>query len=474
MDKLIYTSKKSPSINIDISRFQNKPLQKKTSYVGGDRLKFRVPGNMANTFLDNNYGLMLKGKINLQTISTDAVVSTFDLVLDKPGAASCIKDIYINIGGVTIPYEAYNINQCNISDLESNPLYRANTGLLLEGTTAYAEGTKLQVRRQADGSVSDENAPKSILEFCIPLHTILSTDQLIPLFGSAPIEIEIVLEDAGKIGAYQYTQTDGPDKTITNDIVTYTDIELQGQYIIFSDQAFNAINNMHGGLYELHATNWYHSQDTIDAGTKQFVSQINATVSSMKRILICHRNSDLILSNGRTLAQGVSTESLSLGHHINDLKQWHIELDNVSYPNTPVKNMTGTTYGGPMFYELMNADDKFGVVSSGCSLGAPSGWSEAIEFSHAPFNLDQTATGTPYVETAHNIGSYLSGFNFEVMNHGKSRSMRDGLSTIGSDFNYHATFNTAATNDVVIDYFVQADVKLILDTRGSNVMTYIS
>lgn len=474
MDKLNYTSKKSPSINVDVSRFQNEPLQKKTSYVGGDRITFRIPGNMANSFLDSKYGLHLKGKVNLNSV-TNAVSSQFYLALDKPGVASCINAINIKMGGVTIPYDNYNINQCNISDLESNPLYRGNQGLLLEGTTSFAEGTTLLFERNGSG---DQITPeKAILEFSLPLHTVLSTDQPIPLFGSSPIDIEIVFEEAAKIGAYQYDSVaGGDDQTIINSLVSYTEIELHGNYLIFSDQAMNEINAMHGGLYELHSTNWYHSTDTLPSGTTQFTSPISANVSSMKRILVSHRNSDLIMANNRTITEGVSSDSLSLGHHINDLKQWHFEIDGVSYPSNPVRNVNGTTTrGGGMFYELMNADDKFGIVSSGCSLGAPVGWSSAIQFSHAPFTLDQTADGSPFGGSiGYRVGSYLSGYNFEVMNHGKSRSMRDGMSTIGSTFDYHGIYNSSATNDVVVDYFVQADVKLVLDTRGSNVLTYIS
>jgi hypothetical protein len=471
MDKIDFRDKVSPSINVEKTKFIIDPRQKKSSYLGLETVSFRIPANMANTFLDTKTGLCLKGKINLLSITGNAS-SKLDLVLDKAGVASCISAINIKIGGVSMSYDGYNIAQCVFKDLESNSLYAGNQGLLLEGLKQNAQGITLEYEMNA--TPVQINAERAVFDFCLPLHTLLETDQPIPLFGSAPIDIDIVLEDASKIGAYQYVEG-GVNVVIENNGVNYTDLQLLGNYIMFSDQVMREIDNLHNGVYVLHSTAMYHSSDTIPTGATTFTSPIGVSVSSMKRVLVSHRDTGKILASGRTLTDGVSTESLSLGHRVNGLNNWNFEIDGVSYPTNPVRNINNTTtQGGGMFYELMNADDKYGVLSSSGSLAVNSGATDEVRCSVAPFTLDMTATGRPYGGVGFNVGSYITAYNFEVLNSGKSRSMRDGLSTVGSSFNYEGKFVTALPRDMRVDYFVQCDIKLVLDTKGSNVLTYLS
>ena len=49
-----------------------------------------------------------------------------------------------------------------------------------------------------------------------------------------------------------------------------------------------------------------------------------------------------------------------------------------------------------------------------------------------------------------NVGSYITGYNFEVVNQHKARDMRDGISTTGSNMNYQGQFTTALTRDAVL------------------------
>jgi len=474
MNKIDFRDKVSPSINVEKTKFIIDPRQKKSSYLGLETVSFRIPANMANTFLDTKTGLCLKGKINLLDIVGNAT-SRMDLVLDKAGVASCISSINIKIGGVSMSYNNYNIAQCIFKDLESNSLYCGNQGLLLEGLKQQAEGITLEY--ELDAQSAQVNPEKAVFDFCLPLHTLLETDQPIPLFGSAPIDIDIVLEDTCKIGAYQYTEAALPAGTVNieNDNVNFTDLQLLGNYIMFSDQVMREIDNLHNGVYVLHSTAMYHSSDTIPSNATTFSSSIGVSVSSMKRILVSHRDTGKILASGRTLAQGASTESLSLGHRVNGLNNWNFDIDGVSYPTNPVRNVNGTTtQGGGMFYELMNSDDKYGVLSSSGSLAVSSGSTNDVRCSVVPFTLNMTSSGTPYGGSGYNVGSYITGYNFEVLNHGKSRSMRDGLSTTGSSFNYEGKFVTALPRDMRVDYFIQADIKLVLDTKGSNVLTYLS
>ena len=471
MDKLYFVDKVSPSINVEKQRFRNFPRQKKTVYLGNELISFRIAGNMANTFLDPKFGLNLKGKLNLLSISAGAN-SSFNLVLDKAGVASGIKNITVKMGGVSVQYDEYAVLQCIMKDLESNTLYCANQGLLLEGLKQQAQGQTLAFTR--DGAGAQTLPERATLDFCLPLHTLLETDQPIPLFGSAPIEIDILLQDSSRLGAYQFVETNANNPNIDNTVCNYTELELLGNYIIFSDQVMAEINRLHGGVYELHSTNWYHAGDTIPSGQTTFSSNVPISVSSMKRILVSHRDSGKILPTSRALTEGASTESLSLGHRVNQLKQWNFEIDSVSYPTNTVRNVNGTTMvGGPMFYELLNADDKFGSLGSSGSFCCGSGASDQIQVSRTPFTLTQTSSGVPY-GAGFNVGSYITGYNFEVVNQHKARDMRDGISTTGSNMNYQGQFTTALTRDAVIDFYVQCDVKLVLDTNGSNVITYIS
>ena len=259
MDKLYFVDKVSPSINVEKQRFRNFPRQKKTVYLGNELISFRIAGNMANTFLDPKFGLNLKGKLNLLSISAGAN-SSFNLVLDKAGVASGIKNITVKMGGVSVQYDEYAVLQCIMKDLESNTLYCANQGLLLEGLKQQAQGQTLAFTR--DGAGAQTLPERATLDFCLPLHTLLETDQPIPLFGSAPIEIDILLQDSSRLGAYQFVETNANNPNIDNTVCNYTELELLGNYIIFSDQVMAEINRLHGGVYELHATNWYHAGDT--------------------------------------------------------------------------------------------------------------------------------------------------------------------------------------------------------------------
>ena len=62
--------------------------------------------------------------------------------------------------------------------------------------------------------------------------------------------------------------------------------------------------------------------------------------------------------------------------------------------------------------------------------------------------------------------------NFEVLNFNRSAHLLDGLDTKGEDLYYIANMTTALPRDLRLDFFVNHDTQIVLNTKGSNVFEY--
>jgi hypothetical protein len=471
MDKLNFTEKQFPSLSAVRTKFELESKNKKTSFVGNDKAIFHIPGNMTNTFLDTASGLNLKFKINLGSV-TATNLSKFELALDKAGAFSCIKRMVIRQAGVTLTeIDNVNILACLMKSYEMNPLYCGNQGLLLEGLKQGAMGHVLEFERDDTGA--QINPQLAILDVCVPLNfnVLSSSSQNIPLFGKAPIEVELTFEIANKIGAYILSVAE--NIALSNSIVTYTEMSLNGYFIQISDQAMSMINETHGGIYKIMSSNWTTTQDTINSGVKSVSSNIPINVSSLNRLLAVHREADLIMNEGDSVTN-LSDYPLSLGHHIYpNIINYQIDIDGQKFPSLPVRrNANNTIYGDELIYELETADDNWNLFSGKSSFCARSGADDAFKYSPDAFLADFTSSGCPFGGVTSNVGSYASGYDFEVMNEGKSDIMYNGRSTVGSDMNYNVLMSASTATAMVIDYFGQHTVMMVLNTRGSGVFEY--
>jgi len=461
----------SPTVNR--VKFKKSPLQKKAIYNCGEKITFKLDGRQVNTQLDQKFGLHLRGRISIAS-PTDTALSKFELVLDKAGVSSCIKTLYQNMAGYSVVTQNYNLLACIMKDLETHPLYAGNDGLLLEGMTQKANGITLEYELDADSDLI--NPEKTYYDFCIPINfnALSNSKSNIPLVSQTSIDLDLILEDAWAVGAYKLVIGGGApveNVVIDNDnIVTFSDITLEGYNVVFSENVYRSIENLYGGVHRLPSTQWFHAQSIITTGSSGFSELIPISVSSMKRILVTHRDATKVKSNASTVASGTHTDTLSLGHHVNPIKEWQFSIDGQAFPSQPVRGWQDS------FYELMKADDKWGVITNSCSLTCQSGTNGTFDMSRIPFNLSMNSTGSPVDGADYDVGSYKTGYNFENMNHGVSAKMMDGYSTKDSDMYYTVTLTEPLPNDLIVDYFVQADVEYVLNMsrQGSKTFEYNS
>ena len=463
MSKFDFTPKKEPSFNVNKTRIDMTPVQKIANIPMNTSSTFRMYTQKDNTVFDSSFGLNLNGRLNLNSLTTE-VSSRFFMTLDKAGVSSLIKEINIKVGGYVIPVTGYNVLCCMMKDYETDPSYCGNSGTLLEGMSSSACGSVLEYERNGAGVLI--NPEKTYLNFSVPLaHNVISNCKSnFPLSGNGAIDIEIVWEEVGKIGAFKLTSATPVNETLLNSYVTLSNIQLSYDTLQLSSNVFNALANSNDGVFKLHSTNWFHSTDIISAGERGISSTISCGASSMKRVLTSHRDSTKVMGV-TNIVEGILTYPLSLGHRINTIKSYHYSVDTVHYPNIDVLKSS-------QMYSLLKADDVWGEASSNSSLCCDSGITENIHFSPEPFNLNMASTGVPI--PGYHVGSYISAHNFEVMNHGKSHIIMDGMSLVDSDFLYVCTLDASATDDVILDHFVQGDVELILNMKTNKVFEYYS
>jgi len=474
MAELDFRDKHKPSLNAVRTKFELESINKKTTYYGNDKLIFHIPSNMPNTFLDTAYGLNLKFKINLGSI-TASNSSKLLLVLDKAGAMSCINRIMVRQAGVVLTeLSGANVLACLMKSYETNALYCGNQGLLLEGMKQQAQGAQLEFERNAAGAqITPERA---VLDVCVPLnYTVLSSaSQNIPLFSKAPIEIELTYEIANRIGAYELTVNPDETPAVVNTLVSYTEVKLQGYFIEISQQAMSMIDEAHGGIYKIVSNNWTNVQDIVEANVKSFSSNIPVNVSSLNRVLAVHRDSTKIKNEGDIVDSADATYPLSLGHHIYpDIDTYQFNIDGEKFPSVPVRiNPNDSISGDEFSYQLENTDDSWGLYASKSSLCAKSGASNTFKFNSLSFVSGFASAGHPWGGDSTNIASFASGYDFEIMNEGKADKMYNGRSTVGSQFNYNVFLDNGTDDPLYIDYFAQHTVMLILNKRGAGVFEY--
>jgi len=450
---------KTPTLNAMRSRFELQEASKRATNTGGDVLVFDLPYNLQNTYLDNAENLSLQTDITLNSIFTESNTN-FTLTFDKCGCHSIIESYRITCGGVNYSnLPNYAGLSCVMRELDMDNFSAGNEGMLLTGTTQNMCGVFLRYSQDGSGPINPQFTTLSVK---LPLNFSFFANcrQNFPLFGFAPLRIEITLNAACRVGAYNFTGV--AQHPITNSLISYTNTKLVGYNIELSQSAQNMVEQSNGGIYTINSYNWANYSQIIDSNLTTISSIIPTHVSSLVRILTTIRDSGKIATlNSNTIANG---GSFANGHFINPVTEYYYDIDGQQFPEMGIK-IKGQ--GAVAFKGLLLADDALNIQdSTSCilSYGEPS-----IDhiFDINAFTYSFGASGSPY-DVDGDIGSFISGYNFESSNTHHSHSMNDGISTRGSIVQYNANCN-ALTRSVVVDHYCQYNVILTMNIKAGGI-----
>jgi hypothetical protein len=159
-------------------------------------------------------------------------------------------------------------------DMDSSPAYKAGVGNVLLGT----HGGK----QSGDGLTTDART------FCVPfvLHPFgMSTPhRLMPLFSSSPVQFKIVLEDAAKAVV----------SACGCNCLPLQQVELVCVFTELSPGAQAQVDQMSGGMYNILAASYQNVGTTMTAASTSVTANLGISVSSLERIIVCHRPSDTL------------------------------------------------------------------------------------------------------------------------------------------------------------------------------------
>ena len=288
---------------------------------------------------------------------------------------------------------------------------------------------------------------------------------MIPLFGLAPIEIDIELYPAYKCGSWNVKNGNTtPATPIPDSAVQLKDVMLTGYYVELSPNAQALIAQSVNNQYQISSNNWRVSNVTIEAGATSVNEIIPINVSSLERVLISHRK---IVDATSTTADNTFTPA-SLGNRYYPLmEQYQVFVNGQPFPERPVK-MTGAL--AEAMTELLTTDHRLNDTnySSNSFLASDVGGNTLRVFDGNYSLIHNDATGLDG-----GIGSFLIGCNFSTLNVGISYAVFGGISTIGSIVNYRGSYGAGGIGSKTeLTFCSEYEVVLHLDmnTTGTFVL----
>lgn len=408
------------------------------TFSAGQTVNVDMPSNLAGTYVNWNQ-CYLKFK----------VTPSGACVLDKGGASGFISRVQCQTSGAQIfDLPNWNVLMAILMDMDSSPAYKAGVGNVLMGT----HGGK----QSGDGLTTDART------FCVPfvLHPFgMSTPhRLMPLFSSSPVQFKIVLEDAAKAVVSAAPVT-----------LAFTEVELVCVFTELSPGAQAQVDQMSGGMYNILAASYQNVGTTMTAASTSVTANLGISVSSLERIIVCHRPS-------ATLS---TTTVYGLGHRIkNYLTEYSIFINGEQYPARPVKVEDKCAEALAEYllsdHSLVNFDKQssFQIAVGGNTSLIKSNGLDGNSVLSAPLEpyIDDEGGGIEATTTAgvSTIGSFITAVELETgLSDGRSQRLYSGVSTISSTVNYRGVYeNTSVAAQ--IDFYAQFTVLLSLNTRGTN------
>ena len=398
-----------------------------------------MPSNLAGTYVNWNQ-CYLKFKVQ----------ATGAGKLDRCGAAGFISRVQCMTAGAQIfDLPNWNTLMSILMDGDSSPAYKAGVGNVLMGTRG--------------GTQAGEQIATDARTYCVPfvLHPFgMSTPhRLMPLFSSAPVQFKLTLESV--VNAMKGVTT----------ALAFEEVELVCVFTELSPGAQAQVDQMTGGLYNILASSYQNVGTTMDANATAVTSNLGISVSSLERVIVCHRPTSSLNTVG----------AYSLGNRIkNSLSEYSIFVNGEQYPARPVRVEGKSAEALAEFllsdHSLVNFDKQssFNLAVVGATANLKSngldGQSANAELV-SPYSLD-SALGTEDGSTAgsaSNIGSFITAIEMETgLSDGRSQRIYSGISTISSTVNYRGVYGAGAVA-AQLDFFCSFTVLLSLNSRGTNV-----
>ena len=416
------------------------------TFSAGQTVNIDMPSNLAGTYVNWNQ-CYLKFK---------AATATNPMTLDRCGAAGLISRIQCQTAGAQIfDLPNWNVLMTLLMDMDSSPAYKAGVGNVLMGTRGGYQG--------------GEQLTTTARTFCVPfvLHPFgMSTPhRLMPLFSSAPVQFKIVLESLANSGF-----ASGTVPTAIN----YSEVELVCVFTELSPGAQAQVDQMSGGMYNILASSYQNVGTTMTAASTSVTANLGISVSSLERIIVCHRPTTVI-NQQAFYSLGARTK--------NGLSEYSIFINGEQYPARPVKIEDKGAEALAEFllsdHSLVNFDKQssfnLAIVGAAADLKSNGLDGQSVNSVATPFIFEGTAAaGSESGSTAasvSNIGSFITAVELETgLSDGRSQRLYSGVSTISSTVNYRGVYTGVAgtTVEAQIDFFAQFTVLLSLNTRGTN------
>lgn len=412
------------------------------TFTSGQTVNIDMPSNLAGTYCNWNQCYL---QFKVKSANADAK-------LDRGGATGLISRVQCMTAGAQIfDLPNWNVLMAILMDGDSSPAFKAGVGNVLMGTKGGVQSGEVLPTGVAD--------PRT---FCVPfvLHPFgMSTPhRLMPLFSSAPVQFKITLESSA-------LATQG---STAGNLLSYTEVQLVCVFTELSSGAQATVDAMSGGMYNILASSYQNVGTTMNAGTTAVTANLGISVSSLERVIVCHRPSD-------ALDEG----SFSIGHRIkNFLKEYSIFVNGSQYPARPIvvegKGAEALAEYLLSDHSLVNFDKQssfnIGVIggdgakSNGLDGSSVNGLLQPYVFDN---ELGTEDGSTP--ASASNVGSFITAVEMETgLSDGRSQRLYSGISTISSTVNYRGVYaNTSIASQ--IDFFAQFTVLLSLNSRGTNV-----
>ena len=412
------------------------------TFTDGQTINIDMPSNLAGTYCNwNQCYLKFKAK-------TDVSGN-----LDRCGGYSMLQRCQISTAGSQVfDLPNYNTLMTILMDGDSSPAYKAGVGNVLLGTNGGFQGGELL------------GATKRT--FCLPfvLHPFgMSTPhRLMPLFSSSPVQFKLTLESAANA-----------KKSATAGTIDFTEVELVCVFTELSPGAQAQVDQMSGGVYNILASSYQNVGTTMSANDTVVTANLGLSVSSLERIIVCHRPS-ISVNNPLTYSLGNRTK--------NFLEQYSIFINGEQYPARPVvvENKGAEALAEYLLsdHSLVNFDKQssFNIAIAQNASFASNGLdgASAVVGVAEPYirelAADVSGTQIGAVGTASNIGSFITAVELETgLSDGRSQRLYSGVSTISSTVNYRGVYTTNSALAAQIDFFAQFTILLSLNTRGTNV-----
>jgi hypothetical protein len=410
------------------------------NFTAGQTVNIDLPSNLAGTYINWNQ-CYLKMKVEAETNG---------YTLDRSGAAGFIQRVQCMTAGAQIfDLPNWNVLMTILMDGDSSPAYKAGVGNVLMGTLGG---------QQAGETVAAATERTYTIPFTLHPLALSTPHRLQPLFSSSPVQFKITLDSI--VNAVQ-----GATAPVS---LTFSEVELVCVFTELSPGAQAQVDQMSGGVYNILCSSYQNVGSTMSAGDTAVTANLGISVSSLERIIVCHRPTT---SLNNILA-------FSLGNRCkNGLAQYSIFINGEQYPARPVvvENKAAEALAEYLLsdHSLVNFDKQssFNLAVTGTTAPTKSNGldGQSVNGVAQPFVTDGLGTLSGSVAgSASNIGSFITAVELETgLSDGRSQRLYSGVSTISSTVNYRGVYSSALAAQ--IDFFAQFTVLISLNTRGTNV-----